>query len=147
MSTAIAPAVRVNGSSCEIRTIVPASLDAIESLFADFRRCAERALQKSGSFTAELLLREALTNAVVHGCDCNPARWVRCALRIRGRKLTIVVADGGPGFDWRTARSREAQVSDCSGRGLGIFRRYATHFRFNDTGNAVSIFKDFDQGV
>jgi anti-sigma regulatory factor (Ser/Thr protein kinase) len=135
----------IPASLYEIRTVIPASLDSIEPLLADLRRGANCALRPRDRFAAELLLREALTNAVVHGCHRDPTRSIWCVLRIKSNRLTIVVEDAGQGFDWRAARSRKADISDCSGRGMEIYSCYATRFRFNDRGNRVTISKDFDE--
>ncbi len=126
---------------CAMRTALPASLQAIEEFFVEFRR-QQSALPHGGSwFTAELLVREALTNAVLHGCHADPRRLVRCVLRLKGRRLLIAVEDDGDGFDWRAAWSHPAALTDCSGRGIGILRKYANHVRYNDRGNVVAIVK------
>jgi anti-sigma regulatory factor (Ser/Thr protein kinase) len=132
---------------CAIRAVVPASFDAIEELFAEFRHCYGCVLGPSEYFAAELLLREALTNAVRHGSHDNPARSVRCALRMKGRRLIIAVGDEGEGFDWRTRQKSVADACACSGRGMEIYRTYANRVRFNSRGNAVTLVMDFDDGV
>lgn len=135
--------VRSSGVDCELRRVMPATLDAIEEFLIEFHvRCA--VMQNwVNCFTAELLLREALTNAVMHGCGADPGKQVRCAIRLRGRSLLIAVSDDGKGFDWRAALHREAELSDCSGRGISILRAYADRVRFNDTGNTVTLIKHF----
>ena len=140
------PAIRNRSAGCNIRTSIPASFDAIEQLFADFRSHCACVRVHADCFAAELLLREALTNAVVHGCQNDPAKRVNCAVRMKGSRLTISVEDPGPGFNWRQARVWEADTSSCSGRGMEIFRKYATRFRFNTKGNSVTVVKDFDLG-
>jgi anti-sigma regulatory factor (Ser/Thr protein kinase) len=131
----------------EFRAAVPASLDAMEGLLVDFRSGLKDVLDSPGCFAAELLLREALTNAVVHGCQSNPVLLVRCAVRTNDRRFVIAVEDQGRGFDWRIARERRAEVFACSGRGMEIFRKFATRVRFNHRGNGVVIQKFFNQGV
>jgi serine/threonine-protein kinase RsbW len=147
LAMGIIPANGRERTCCEIRTTIPATLDAIEQILAELRRHCHCVLRSRGRFEAELLLREALTNAVVHGSHSSPARAVRCVLRMKGRVLTISVRDEGEGFDWRDRSSREVDSCSVSGRGIEIFRKYATRFRFNDKGNAVTIVKCFDDGV
>ncbi len=127
----------------EIRLALGARLEAIEEALRQFQPALAELREQKERFAAELLLREALTNAVVHGCQSDPSKAARCRLRIRNRRLTISIADDGPGFDWKTVSMREAENSDCSGRGLEIFRKFATRFRFNGKGNAVTIWKKF----
>jgi serine/threonine-protein kinase RsbW len=130
---------------CDIRAVIPATLEAVEQLFMQFRRGCSCAYQPGDCFTAELLLREAVTNAVVHGIGTAPVATVACAMRMKGRRLIIAVEDEGAGFDWRAARDHEVDASSCSGRGMEILRKYATRVRFNEKGNAVTIIKDFDR--
>ena len=135
-------------SSCrrkEIRAALPATLEAVEEFFPGFRRWSE-GLASRDRFAAELLLREALTNAVIHGSGGNPCREVRCAVRMHGARLTITVADEGEGFDWRTAWDYRAPALSVSGRGMEIFRTYATRVRFNRKGNVTSIVRRLGRG-
>ena len=76
---------------CEIRAALPASLQAVEEFFVEFRRENRSLLDSVNCFAAELLLREALTNAVVHGCHGDPGKQVRFILRLKGRHLLIAV--------------------------------------------------------
>jgi serine/threonine-protein kinase RsbW len=128
---------------CEMRRALPATLQAAEAFFVDFRQRSKKLLNCVNRFAAELLLREALTNAVVHGCHTDPDKQVRCSLRLKAGRLLIAVHDDGDGFDWRAARVREAAFPDFSGRGIGILRKYATRVRYNARGNAVAIVRFF----
>ena len=131
-------AVRIE---CELRSTLPATLSAIEEFFVEFHQCHHALMNRVNGFAAELMVREALTNAVVHGCHADAGKTVRCCLRLKSGRLLIVVADDGEGFDWRGARNDPAVFSECSGRGVGILRKYANHVRYNDRGNKVSIVK------
>ena len=126
---------------CEMRTALPATLQAVEEFFVEFRRRGQALLDRANCFAAELLVREALTNAVVHGCRADPNKQVRCSLRLKSRRLLIAVEDDGVGFDWRAAWRKSADLSDCSGRGLEILRKYANRVRYNDAGNVVTMIK------
>jgi serine/threonine-protein kinase RsbW len=131
---------------CEMRTALPATLPAIEEFFAEFRRRSANLLSQGDYFATELLVREALTNAVVHGCRADPGKQVRCSLRLRGSRLFISVADDGEGFDWRAERNTTADLWDCSGRGMELLHRYAHRVRFNNKGNVVTMIKLIDKG-
>lgn len=131
---------------CEWRTVLPATLDAVEEFFVEFRRRSAVVKDPSHCFAAELLIREALTNAVVHGCRCDPGKRVHCWLRFRDRTMLIAVQDEGCGFDWRSARNSAAEISSSSGRGMEILRIYADRVRFNDRGTRVTIIKRFGKG-
>ena len=131
---------------CELRMTLPATLEAVEEFFVEFHRRSQAMMARANCFAAELLVREALTNAVVHGCGSDPRKRVHCSLRLRRGRLLIAVADEGGGFDWRAARCASAGLSDDSGRGMEILRRYANHVRFNDKGNLVTIIRQIEGG-
>jgi len=96
----------------------------------------------SGSlFDVKLLLREALLNAVVHGNRSDPTRQVDLEARASEGRLTLVVADQGPGFDWRSGLASMAPPEATSGRGLTILTLYADDVRYNAAGNAVTLTK------
>jgi serine/threonine-protein kinase RsbW len=126
---------------CELRATLPATLEAIEGLCAEFRLRNRNGATPGLGFAAELLLREALTNAVVHGSRADPSRQIRCTLRLRPGRLIISVQDDGGGFDWRAAFSRRSGDRETSGRGMEILRAYSSRVRFNARGNSVTIVK------
>ena len=109
----------------ELRAAVPATLEAAERFLAEFRQRPELRLERAQRFEVEMLLREALANAVDHGCHGDPAKQVRCSVRLGGGRLLIAVEDDGDGFDWHAAWDHPAAMSDCSGRGIEILRKYA----------------------
>ena len=115
---------------CELRMALPATLEAVEEFFIEFRRRSQALMYLADRFAAELLVREALTNAVVHGSHADPCKQVRCHLRLKGRRLLIAVEDDGEGFDWRRAWSIGV-FPDASGRGIEILRKYANRVRYN----------------
>lgn len=127
--------------NCEWRAAMPASLEAVEKFIGDFRRRSNALPNPANCFATELLAREALTNAVLHGCHTDPRKQIHCLVRLKGRRMLIVVGDGGDGFDWHAVRGRpEAPLEGC-GRGIEIIHQYASHVRFNKKGNVVMIVK------
>jgi serine/threonine-protein kinase RsbW len=127
----------------EWRAELPATLEAIEQFCVDFRGWRAAVCAKLDPFLSELLLREALTNAAVHGCSDAPGKRVLCVLRVKPGRLLLLVRDDGAGFNWSAALDRKPAVSDTHGRGLEIYKRYATSLRFNPKGNSVTLVKRF----
>jgi anti-sigma regulatory factor (Ser/Thr protein kinase) len=125
----------------------PATLDNVERVCSAAAQSLKKySFHKKDLFAAELLLREALNNAVLHGCDQNPLLFFSCRLMISGRELIIKVADEGPGFDWRGKLKVQPAHSDESGRGLSIYAIYANSIEFNESGNCVTLTQIFNQG-
>lgn len=98
---------------------------------------------KTDIFAIELLLREALVNAVKHGCRENPKKYVHCVVRVTAHRASLFIADEGKGFDWKSQKLHVAKNTDTSGRGVSIYQAYATQFSFNEKGNAVRIVRKF----
>lgn len=99
------------------------------------------------AFDMELLAREALVNAVQHGCGGDPAKTVSASLRKKPGALELSVADQGHGWNWRAQVAGLPEPHDPpdpareSGRGLFIIRKYSDTFAYNDSGNALTIAK------
>jgi anti-sigma regulatory factor (Ser/Thr protein kinase) len=120
---------------------VPARLSSVENVVRDLRAFLTGCCSPRFQFDAELLLREALTNAIEHGCCCNPERRVRCVVRRRAQRLLLGVFDDGPGFDWRACQMTEPALEVPRGRGLPILHLYSNAMRFNAAGNGVVVIR------
>lgn len=121
--------------------LLPPSPAAAEALCADVRRRLKETAGASDCFGVELLLREALANAVVHGSRGRPGARIRCEVRYRGRSVRIAVTDSGPGFDWKKRQSAPPSGTRTSGRGLCLYAAYADGVNFNESGNRVVLVK------
>ena len=94
------------------------------------------------SFAVELIARECLNNAVLHGNQQHADKNVRLELHWGRRWLRLQIADEGAGFNWRTARGRPAEASAVSGRGRAIAKLYADRVAFNRRGNQITLWLD-----
>lgn len=128
----------------EWRTQISSTLEAIECFCAEFRVWRTAACAELDLFSTELLLREALTNSVVHGCAQDPLKRISCVLRAKRGRLLIAIRDEGQGFDWKTKWNWKAADEESHGRGIEIVRRYAHSVRFNPKGNAVTLVKRYE---
>ncbi len=110
---------------------------------------AEKLLRKNNLddyiFPVQMLLREVLTNAVVHGCRKKPDLMIKSTIIICKNEIIIDVEDPGDGFDWKIYKDKDYSCSAESGRGLLILKKYASAFEYNETGNIVIIKKNIVQ--
>lgn len=90
-------------------------------------------------FGAKTALREALLNAVTHGCGLNPELFVWCSLEMDGSTAVMEVSDPGPGFDWRNSPPFSPGLESTTGRGLFIMNHYATALDYNEAGNTLKL--------
>jgi len=99
----------------------------------------QNALNKKDRFAVELLVREAVNNAFMHGCRENERLSFTCGMTISDEQVSIVVSDEGEGFDWRKKIDCPPPNLGESGRGLYIYGLYADEIIFNEVGNSVSL--------
>jgi serine/threonine-protein kinase RsbW len=95
-------------------------------------------------FEIEMALREALANAILHGCKADPAKKIECT--VTGSKdhgIHIVVSDPGDGFDPQKLPSpiNEQNVFSESGRGIYLINKLMDEVRFERNGAEIHMRK------
>ena len=129
-----------------LRRRIPARLGAVDSFCRELRESLLCQVPQEERFGVELLVREALTNAVVHGAKQKLESHVLCEIRMVAGGIQVRVADSGDGFDWRARlEATPHPLAEC-GRGLHILNHYASEFRFNEKGNCLQVTRLFRQG-
>ena len=92
-------------------------------------------------FPVEMLLRESLNNAIIHG-NCGDCRKkVRAGVRVGRKWIVMQVEDEGDGFDCGRPRNVETDPGATCGRGLVIYSLYAYRVSFNSKGNRVLLWR------
>ena len=119
------------------RAAIPSDLAQVEGVCRAARDLLEANGLADHVFAVDLLLREFLNNAILHGNRLDASKLVQVEVRVGRRVIVLSVADEGPGFDWRSRRCHKSGATDTSGRGLEIGRLYADRIRFNRAGNRV----------
>lgn len=95
------------------------------------------------NFSIELVARELLNNAILHGNKQNPEKLVDFNLFIGRRWIRLQITDQGEGFNWRKAHRQPPNVSAESGRGMAIARVYGQRVHFGAGGRKIEVW--FDQ--
>jgi serine/threonine-protein kinase RsbW len=133
------------GSLLEIDAWIPSEINAISPLVERLMRLVEGSHCVTGEETAvELALREALSNAVVHGnrLDAHKLVHVRCRCKV-GKGISITVSDQGQGFD-PSAVPDPLSVDNLEadhGRGIHIMKLLMDEVSFEQRGTEVHISK------
>lgn len=135
--------------SVKIQWLCAAALEQIDGICAEVAAlCAQKNLFTQDRFAIELLLRESLTNAVVHGSEQDPAKIIDCRLQISETEAVIEVYDQGQGFDWHSRLAEKFRDEESEhGRGLDLYGLYATSMHFNTAGNGVVLRRILRKGV
>ncbi len=92
-------------------------------------------------FRYRLVVDEALTNSVTHGCPIGSPQTVHVALHLSDDAWVVRIEDAGPGFDPESLpdpTDPDMQFLD-HGRGLLILERYARRVVYSDAGRVVTI--------
>jgi serine/threonine-protein kinase RsbW len=132
-------------SVLEIDSWMPSKVEAISPLVERIMLIIESSQCFSGEeFSVELALREALSNAVVHGNHEHPTTKVHIRCRCwPGKEISIIVTDQGRGFDFgrRTGDGLMRDPLSEHGRGILLMKAYMDHVHFERGGSEVHMRK------
>ncbi len=107
----------------DMQLSIPCEVDAIEPVI----RGVMEAIRKTNcvpesEFEVNLALREALANAVVHGCTRDTRKMVQlCVACDESQGILIVIRDPGSGFDPNAIPSPVLGQNIYSSHGHGVF--------------------------
>jgi len=90
-------------------------------------------------FRLQVVLSEALSNAIVRGNREDHGKWVHVRAELGPDAIRLVVTDEGPGFDPRAVPEpiRPEQLDEANGRGLYLIRKLVDAVQFNEQGNSI----------
>jgi len=136
---------RSAGSLLEIDAWIPSEISKISPLVERLMRLIEGSHCITGEESAvELALREALSNAVVHGngLDAHKLVHVRCRCKV-GRGISVIVSDQGQGFDPRTVPDSVTveNLEADHGRGIHLMKLAMDEVSFEQRGAEVHMCK------
>lgn len=128
-----------------VRRQVPGSLEslspAVEEVMA---QVGQMECSRGREFEIETALREALANAIRHGCGNDPDKSVEvCAACDPARGMLIVVRDPGSGFDPAAIPSpvRGQNVFRHHGRGIYLINQLMDEVSFDKGGTEIRMLK------
>lgn len=123
-----------------LRRKIPSRLREVEAVCLDIRELLRSQGLEAAVFPVELLARECLANAVIHGSRRRASECVDLDLRIGRTWIRLQVTDQGDGFNWRGdgVGSRRDDTKP-NGRGLSICALYAHRVAFNQRGNRITL--------
>jgi serine/threonine-protein kinase RsbW len=136
---------RSAASLLEIDAWIRSEISAISPLVERIMRLIEGSHCITGEESAvELALREALSNAVVHGnrLDAHKLVHVRCRCRV-GEGISLTVSDQGQGFDACTVPDSVTleNLEADHGRGIHLMKLAMDEVTFQQGGTEVHLSK------
>ncbi len=95
------------------------------------------------AYHLNLVLTEALANAISHANDFDPDKDVRVVISASDQELIIKVFDQGLGFDIETLAKFKARASDEGGRGIQLIFKLMDQVRYmrEGDGNVLEMVK------
>jgi serine/threonine-protein kinase RsbW len=131
------------------RLVLPSHIEAVADAAAavtDFvKSCG---LDEQAAFGIDMAVREAVTNAMVHGNQEDEAKSVEVILSCTNDALEIEIRDQGEGFDPANVPdpTEPANILKPSGRGIFLMRTFMDRvewFARPDGGTVVRMTKKF----
>lgn len=88
-------------------------------------------------------LQEALANAALHGCKNDGSKSVCCSIEVDPSRISLVVRDPGPGFDFEhVADANRFDTTTLEhGRGIALMRGLMDEVAFSRGGSEVRLSK------
>ena len=123
----------------KMEVTIPARISAISPL-VDSVMTAVRKQVTAKELEIETALREALSNAIRHGCSGDPTKLVQCSVVFEAEQsVLIVVRDPGPGFNPKPLPNplEGANLYKNHGRGIYLINQLMDEVHFERGGAEI----------
>lgn len=129
--------LRVPGRT-EYLSLVGSIAECVAQRLEDYRGDRETL-----AFHLNLVVTEAVGNAIRHGLSDHSRSRLRICIEVRGDELIIEVHDHGQGFDLSTLPSMQPDDLDEGGRGVFVMRSLmdSVSYRRTKVGNVLEMRK------
>jgi anti-sigma regulatory factor (Ser/Thr protein kinase) len=128
-------------TACRLNLVIPAETSAIPKVADGVMQIMDQKnFAEDRRVEIEIALREALANAIKHGCKNDPGKSVQCCVALEeDGELLIVVRDPGPGFDVSAVPSplEGSGLTKESGRGVFLINQFMDEVRYEDEGREL----------
>lgn len=119
---------------------MPSRLAAVDQVCGEIREFLRQHGLGTLSFNVELVARECLNNAILHGNHSDERKQAEVNLTLGRKWIRLQVADEGAGFNWRRLKRQGMPEDDAThGRGLPISQLYSGRVKFNRRGNQIAV--------
>src|SRR4029077_20039425 len=106
---------------------LPSRIEAVDEAGAAVAEIVGRSgISEEAAFGIDMAVREAVTNAVIHGNRLDDQKFVEINVRSSPESLEISVRDQGQGFNPATVPdpTKEENILKTSGRGIFFMRNF-----------------------
>jgi serine/threonine-protein kinase RsbW len=135
------PAPDAEGAATLVTLRLPSDIGCIEeAVELVTRHClAGHSATRTIRFRLQVVLSEALANAILRGNQEALDKWVDIRAELLADVIRVYVTDEGPGFDPGAIPEpvRPDQIDEAGGRGLFLIRKLVDAVQFNEQGNSI----------
>jgi anti-sigma regulatory factor (Ser/Thr protein kinase) len=135
------PASGGTGAATLVTLRLPSEVECIEeAVELVTRHClAGHDAPHKTRFRLQVVLSEALSNAIMRGNREERGKWVDIRAELGPEVIQLVVTDEGTGFDPAAVPEpiRPEQLDEANGRGLYLIRKLVDEVSFNEQGNSI----------
>jgi anti-sigma regulatory factor (Ser/Thr protein kinase) len=135
------PASGATGAATLVTLRLPSEVECIEeAVELVTRHClAGHDAPHKTRFRLQVVLSEALSNAIMRGNREERGKWVDIRAELGPEVIQLVVTDEGTGFDPAAVPEpiRPEQLDEANGRGLYLIRKLVDEVSFNEQGNSI----------
>jgi serine/threonine-protein kinase RsbW len=135
------PASGGSGGATLVTLRLPSEVECIEeAVELVTRHClAGHDAPHKTRFRLQVVLSEALSNAIMRGNREDRGKWVDIRAELGPEVIQLVVTDEGTGFDPAAVPEpiRPEQLDEANGRGLYLIRKLVDEVSFNEQGNSI----------
>ena len=135
------PAPDAEGAATLVTLRLPSDIGFIEqAVELVTRHClAGHQTTRTIRFRLQVVLSEALANAILRGNRERSDKWVDIRAELLVDAIRVYVTDEGPGFDPTTVPEpiQPEQLDEAGGRGLFLIRKLVDAVQFNEQGNSI----------
>jgi anti-sigma regulatory factor (Ser/Thr protein kinase) len=132
-------------SACKLDVTIPANRHAISGVVNGAMQIVrETKCAQGNEQQVELALREALANAIIHGCNNDPSKKVECCVACtESSDVVIVVRDPGEGFVASAVPNPLAveNLHNTHGRGIYLINQLMDEVSFARNGAEIRMRK------
>jgi anti-sigma regulatory factor (Ser/Thr protein kinase) len=132
-------------SACKLDVTISADPNAINGVVEGVMQVArEMKCAEGNEYQVELALREALANAIIHGCNNDPSKNVECCVACsESSDIMIVVRDPGQGFVLNAVPNPLAaeNLQSTHGRGIYLINQLMDEVSFERNGAEIRMRK------
>jgi serine/threonine-protein kinase RsbW len=135
------PAPDAEGAATLVTLRLPSDIGCIEeAVELVTRHClAGHAATRTTRFRLQVVLSEALANAILRGNREALDKSVEIRAELLQEVIRVHVTDEGPGFDPTSVPEpiQPEQLDEARGRGLFLIRKLVDAVQFNEQGNSI----------